>query len=89
MDSETSRAGIEGRILELGDRLVEVSAPAHFSNARVEAWIDWADGQMILEAGDTLTVPKGLVRSFRSVGTTTVELYVVRGGDHPAAPRFA
>ncbi len=45
MDSDTSRAGIEGRILELGDRLVEVVAPAHFSNARVEAWIDWAGGK--------------------------------------------
>ena len=43
--SETSRAGIEGRILELGDRLVEVEAPAHFTNARVEAWIDWAGGR--------------------------------------------
>ena len=45
MDSDTSRAGIEGRILELGDRLVEVAAPAHFSNARVEAWVDWAGGK--------------------------------------------
>ena len=50
MDSETSRAGIEGRILELGDRLVEVEAPVHFSNARVEAWIDWAGGQTDLAA---------------------------------------
>lgn len=45
MDQDTSRAGIEGRTLELGDRLVEVTAPAHFSNARVEAWIDWAGGR--------------------------------------------
>jgi ribonucleoside-diphosphate reductase alpha chain len=48
--SETSRAGIEGRILELGDRLVEVEAPAHFTNARVEAWIDWAGGRTDLAA---------------------------------------
>lgn len=45
MGSEASRAGIEGRTLELGDRLVEVDAPAHFTNARVEAWIDWAGGR--------------------------------------------
>jgi ribonucleoside-diphosphate reductase alpha chain len=45
MDSETPRAGIEGRILELADRLVEVEAPVHFTNARVEAWIDWAGGR--------------------------------------------
>ncbi len=50
MGSETSRAGIEGRTLELGDRLVEVEAPAHFTNARVEAWIDWAGGQTDLAA---------------------------------------
>ncbi|WP_337187310.1 ribonucleotide reductase [Phenylobacterium sp.] len=45
MDSETPRAGIEGRILELADRLVEVEAPIHFTNARVEAWIEWAGGR--------------------------------------------
>ena len=50
---------------------------------------DWADGSLTLGAGDTLTVPKGLIRSFRSVGQTPAELYVVRGGDHPAAPQFA
>ncbi|MBI1197125.1 MAG: ribonucleotide reductase [Phenylobacterium sp.] len=45
MASETSRAGIEGRTLELGGGLAEVEAPAHFTNARVEAWVDWADGR--------------------------------------------
>ena len=50
MDTGTSRAGIEGRTLELGDRLVEVEAPAHFSHARVEAWIDWAGGRSDLSA---------------------------------------
>ena len=45
MGTDTSRAGIEGRTLELGNRVVEVEAPAHFTNARVEAWIDWAGGQ--------------------------------------------
>jgi mannose-6-phosphate isomerase-like protein (cupin superfamily) len=50
---------------------------------------DWADGSLTLGAGDTLTVPKGLIRSYRNVGRTPAELYVVRGGDHPAAPQFA
>jgi ribonucleoside-diphosphate reductase alpha chain len=50
MGRDTSRAGIEGRTLELGDRVVEVEAPAHFTNARVEAWIDWAGGQTDLAA---------------------------------------
>jgi len=48
--TETSRAGIEGRILELADRLVEVEAPAHFTNARAEAWIEWAGGRTDLAA---------------------------------------
>ncbi len=50
---------------------------------------DWPDGSLALGAGDTLTVPKGLIRAYRNVGRTPAELYVVRGGDHPAAPQFA
>ena len=50
MSSETSRAGIEGRSLELGGQIVEVEAPAHFTNARVEAWVDWAGGRTDLAA---------------------------------------
>src|SRR4051812_18588055 len=50
MGKERSRAGIEGRTLELAGRVVEVEAPAHFSNARVEAWIDWAGGRTDLAA---------------------------------------
>src|SRR5512143_1757971 len=42
MGDERPRTGIEGRIVELGDRLVETEAPAHWTNAQVEAWIDWA-----------------------------------------------
>jgi ribonucleoside-diphosphate reductase alpha chain len=74
MDDETSRAGIEGRILELGDRLVEVEAPAHFTAARVEAWIDWAGGRTdlaaaILEAAYALAgqaQAKGLTKDLKS-----------------------
>ena len=53
MANHISREGdmpVEGRTLELGDRLVEVEAPAHFTNARVEAWIDWAGGRSDLAA---------------------------------------
>jgi ribonucleoside-diphosphate reductase alpha chain len=45
MSSEPSAAGIEGRTLELRDRVAQVEAPAHFTNARTEAWIDWAGGR--------------------------------------------
>ena len=43
MGSEASRTGIEGRTLELAGRLVEVEAPTHWTDARLEAWLDWAD----------------------------------------------
>jgi len=69
MDSETSRAGIEGRILELGDRLVEVEAPAHFSNARVEAWIDWAGGRTDLSTA-ILQYAYGLAGKAQAKGLT-------------------
>jgi mannose-6-phosphate isomerase-like protein (cupin superfamily) len=50
--------------------------------------VDWADGCFDLGAGDTFTVPIGLLRHFENVGDSLVECYVVRGGDHPAAPVF-
>lgn len=44
------------------------------------------DGERLeLNAGDTFTVPIGLARAFSSVDGA--DLYVVRGGDKPAAPR--
>src|SRR3990167_1784325 len=67
--SETSRVGIEGRILELGDRLVEVEAPAHFSNARAEAWIDWAGGRTDLAAA-ILQYAYGLAGKAQAKGLT-------------------
>jgi ribonucleoside-diphosphate reductase alpha chain len=39
-----SRTRIETRVVELGGRLVEAQAPAHWSAARLDAWIDWAAG---------------------------------------------
>ena len=67
MDKLTSRAGIEGRTLELGDRLVEVEAPVHFTNARVEAWMDWAGraGQHLTDMG----APLGNGREISPSGT--------------------
>lgn len=69
MDSGTSRAGIEGRILELGDRLVEVETPAHFTNARLEAWIDWAGGRTDLAAA-VLQYAYGLAGKAQAKGLT-------------------
>jgi ribonucleoside-diphosphate reductase alpha chain len=45
MASETSCTRIEVRNLELGGGLAEVEAPVHFTDARVEAWVDWAGGR--------------------------------------------
>jgi len=44
MVREASRTRIETRVVELGGRLVEAQAPAHWSAARLDAWIDWAAG---------------------------------------------
>ncbi|MFN4177217.1 ribonucleotide reductase [Phenylobacterium sp.] len=45
MGSEASGVGIEGRILERAGGLIEVEAPTHWTGARTEAWLDWADGR--------------------------------------------
>jgi mannose-6-phosphate isomerase-like protein (cupin superfamily) len=50
--------------------------------------IEWDGGTLDLGPGDTLTVPIGLPRTFANRGAQPVEVYVVRGGDAPAAPRF-
>ncbi|WP_340644784.1 ribonucleotide reductase [Phenylobacterium sp.] len=48
MRSEPGR--IERRPLERADSVVEVLAPAAWTDARVEAWLDWADGEADLPA---------------------------------------
>lgn len=48
----------------------------------------WPDGELELGVGDTLTVPKHLRRTYIALGDATTEVYVVRGGDQPGAPRF-
>ncbi len=44
----------------------------------------WQSGELLLEPGDTLTVPKGLPRQFKNNGDKASIAYVVRGGDQPS-----
>jgi ribonucleoside-diphosphate reductase alpha chain len=70
MQSQAGLGGFEERALELADRVVAARAPAAWTDARVEAWIDWAGGATDLEAAiaefvETLTrraQAKGLVK---------------------------
>lgn len=50
MVTQAASGGIEERALELADRVVTTRAPSGWSDARVEAWIDWAGGEPDLEA---------------------------------------
>jgi ribonucleoside-diphosphate reductase alpha chain len=74
MGGDAPHTAIEGRILELGDRLVEVEAPAHWTGAQAEAWLDWADGESDLagaiagfvEAVTAAAQGKGLLKDVRA-----------------------
>ena len=74
MGREASRTRIEARIAEVGGRLVEVQAPAHWTTARLDAWIDWAGGATDLPAAiadhvEALTAhaqAKGLIKDVRA-----------------------
>ncbi|HEV2532843.1 ribonucleotide reductase [Phenylobacterium sp.] len=74
MGGEARKTAIEGRILELADRLIEVEAPAHWTCAQVEAWIDWSGGASDLAAAiadhvEELTAraqAKGLLKDVRA-----------------------
>jgi mannose-6-phosphate isomerase-like protein (cupin superfamily) len=50
--------------------------------------LEWDGGAMTLGAGDTFTVPKCLARIFANPGDDVAVVYIVRGGDHPAAARI-
>jgi mannose-6-phosphate isomerase-like protein (cupin superfamily) len=50
--------------------------------------VQWDGGRLDLGPGDTMTVPKGLRRRFANGGAVPAEIFVTRGGDHPAAPVF-
>jgi mannose-6-phosphate isomerase-like protein (cupin superfamily) len=51
--------------------------------------VTWADGKLILGAGDTLSVPVGLAHGFRNPASADAIAFVVRGAAAPAAPQFA
>jgi len=51
--------------------------------------VTWADGKLIIGAGDTLTIPVGLAHGFRNPTSADVIAFVVRGAASPAAPVFA
>jgi mannose-6-phosphate isomerase-like protein (cupin superfamily) len=44
--------------------------------------------RLTLKPGDTFTIPKGVARCFHNQGPQGAVLFVVRGGDHPQAPRW-
>lgn len=51
--------------------------------------VRWSDGEILMGAGDTLTLPAGLPRSFRNTASTVTVAFVVRGSDDPSPPVFA
>ena len=48
----------------------------------------WGDKVLELNTGDTITMPKGLARSWRTSADQEAVLFVVRGGNAPAAPKW-
>jgi mannose-6-phosphate isomerase-like protein (cupin superfamily) len=50
--------------------------------------VSWADGVLVMGAGDTLTVPVGLPHAFRNTASVQAIVFVVRGTDDPAMPTF-
>lgn len=51
--------------------------------------VTWPDGNLMMGAGDTLTVPVGLQHAFRNTASVPCDVFVVRGSDDPAMPVFA
>ena len=50
--------------------------------------VSWEDGELTLIEGDVLTVPVGLVHRFSNGGDDAAQIYVVRGGNSPAAAQW-
>jgi len=50
--------------------------------------VSWADGAIVMGAGDTLTVPIGLPHAFRNTASVPCTAFVVRGTEDPALPTF-
>ncbi|HEY8574446.1 ribonucleotide reductase [Phenylobacterium sp.] len=74
MDDGAAQDGIEDRILELAGELAAVRAPAAWTDARSEAWLDWAQGeadvtQAIVSYAEALALQaqaKGLLKDARA-----------------------
>ena len=50
--------------------------------------VRWDGGSLVIGAGDTLSVPVGIFRTFRNASSAEAHVFVVRGGDEPAMPVF-
>ncbi len=48
----------------------------------------WEHGELLMEEGDVLTVPKQLMHGFSNAGDSSALVYVVRGGNTPAAAHW-
>ena len=51
--------------------------------------VSWEGGELMMGAGDTLSVPVGLQHGFRNTASVPAELFVVRGTEDPAMPVFS
>ena len=51
--------------------------------------LSWDTGAIIINTGDTLSVPVGLTHELRNIAQHETIAFVVRGGDNPAPPNFA
>lgn len=51
--------------------------------------VRWGDESLLLGAGDTLSVPVGLYRSYRNTASVPAVVFVTRGTNNPARPVFA
>jgi len=50
--------------------------------------LNWKDGNLVLNRGDVLTIPRKLDRFIENTGSENTIAYVVRGGDNPSAPQW-
>lgn len=50
---------------------------------------NWDGGKLVMGAGDTLTVPVGLMHGYRNPASADAIAFVIRGAAAPAAPVFA
>jgi mannose-6-phosphate isomerase-like protein (cupin superfamily) len=51
--------------------------------------ITWADGTLLMGAGDTISLPTTLQRALRNTASVPMQAFVVRGSESPALPAFA